>query len=163
IDGGVLALLARPVVWGPVLLLIAAAVVYWIPAGWLPEHDGGAMTSTAASGAVAASASPAEFVAAPLAASAPEVVATAPASAPAPPRAGAAGAAPPRAAAGPRRRAAPRRRSVQGRARTGRPGAAHHGHGRDLDRGRRRQGPDRAVARAARRRAAGIRRRRTLQ
>lgn len=83
IDGGVLALVARPVVWGPLLLLIAAAAVYWVPAGWLPERSDSA--ATAASGAVAASAPPVEFVAAPPAASAPEIVATAPAaSAPVP-------------------------------------------------------------------------------
>lgn len=85
IDGGVLALLARPVVWGPVLLLGAAAAVYWVPAGWLPEHEGGsAATTTAASGTVAASAAPVEFVAAPLAASAPVEVASAPAVVPEP-------------------------------------------------------------------------------
>jgi cytoskeleton protein RodZ len=81
IDGGVLALVARPVVWGPALLLIAAAAVYWIPAGWLPEHVG-----TAASGPVAASSAsaPAEFVAAPPAASAPEATVAAASSAPEP-------------------------------------------------------------------------------
>ena len=79
IDGGLLALLARPLVWGPALLLVAAAAVYWVPAGWLPERsDGGA--ATAASGAVAASAPPAEFIAAPPAASAPASVAVMPAS-----------------------------------------------------------------------------------
>lgn len=82
IDGGALALLMKPVIWGPVLLLIAAAAVYWIPAGWLPERGDGS-AATAASGAVAASAVPVEFVAAPPAASAPEVVATVAASAPA--------------------------------------------------------------------------------
>lgn len=80
-DGGALALLAKPVVWGPALLLIAAAAVYWIPAGWLPER-GDSNASTAASGTLAASAVPAEFVAAPPAASAPEVAVTTPASAP---------------------------------------------------------------------------------
>jgi cytoskeleton protein RodZ len=74
IDGGVLALVARPVVWGPLLLLIAAAAVYWIPAGWL-ERSG---APTAASGVLAAaSAPPAEFVPAP-AASEPVVGASAP-------------------------------------------------------------------------------------
>lgn len=77
-DGGdMLALLARPVVWGPLLLLIAAAAVYWIPAGWLPERGEGA--ATAASGTVAASAPPVEFVAAPSAASVPAGLAVAPA------------------------------------------------------------------------------------
>jgi len=72
IDGGVLALVAKPVVWGPVLLLIAAAAVYWIPAGWL-ERSG---ATTAASGVMAAASAPVvEFVPAP-AASEP-VVATA--------------------------------------------------------------------------------------
>ena len=76
IDGGLLALAARPVVWGPVLLLIAAAAVYWIPAGWL-ERSGPASVpasgvSTAASGPVV------EFVPAP-AASEPVVSASAPA------------------------------------------------------------------------------------
>lgn len=95
IDGGVLALLARPVVWGPALLLIAAAAIYWIPAGWLERPA----TAPAASGVVTAAASaPAiDFVPAPVAsepaaaASAPEPVASAPlpavvlpASAPAP-------------------------------------------------------------------------------
>lgn len=79
IDGGVLSLVARPVVWGPVLLLIAAAALYWIPAGWLPERGDGA-ASTAAASAVAASAVPVEFVAAPPAASAPAAVVAAPAS-----------------------------------------------------------------------------------
>jgi cytoskeleton protein RodZ len=77
IDGGALALLARPVVWGPVLLLLAAAAIYWIPAGWLPERDAAPVASgPAASGSVAAAASaPAvEFVPAP-AASEPAVVA----------------------------------------------------------------------------------------
>lgn len=90
VDGGVVALLARPVVWGPVLLLLAAAAVYWVPAGWLPEGDASSVTGTvttpafppAVSGAASA---PVEFVAAP-AASEP-VVAAAPvatASVPAP-------------------------------------------------------------------------------
>ena len=71
VDGGALALLARPVVWGPVLLLAAAAAVYWIPAGWLPERDTTA-SAPAASGTVAAASAPAaEFIAAPLAASEP--------------------------------------------------------------------------------------------
>ena len=43
IDGGLLGLVARPVVWGPVLLLVAAAAIYWIPAGWLPERGSSAL------------------------------------------------------------------------------------------------------------------------
>lgn len=83
-DGGdVLALLARPVVWGPLLLLIAAAAVYWIPAGWLPER--GESADTAASGTVAASAPLPEFAAAPTAASLPTQLAAASAPAPAVP------------------------------------------------------------------------------
>ena len=81
IDGGVLALLGRPVVWGPLLLLIAAAAVYWIPAGWLPEHSA---VAPAASAPVAASAAPVEFVASSPAASAPEEAGLAAASAPLP-------------------------------------------------------------------------------
>ena len=75
IDGGLLGLVARPVVWGPVLLLIAAAAIYWIPAGWLPER-GDVTAAPAASGTVvaAASAPVVEFVPAP-AASEPAVTA----------------------------------------------------------------------------------------
>lgn len=80
IDGGVLALLARPVVWGPLLLLIAAAALYWVPAGWLPERasvtvpaSGVAESGPATPGPVAASA--AVVVAAQPEASAPEPVA----------------------------------------------------------------------------------------
>lgn len=78
IDGGVLALVARPVVWGPALLLIAAAAIYWIPAGWLPEREAASAPAAAfpASGVVTAVASaPVEFVPAPAAA---EPVASAP-------------------------------------------------------------------------------------
>lgn len=94
IDGGVLAVVARPVVWGPALLLIAAAAIYWIPAGWLPEREAASAPTAVfpASGVVtaAASAPVVEFVPAPaatepvasapvtLAASAPAVVASAP-------------------------------------------------------------------------------------
>lgn len=94
IDGGVLAVVARPVVWGPALLLIAAAAIYWIPAGWLPERDAASAPTAAfpASGVVtAATSAPAEFIPAPAAtpepvasvpqaaaASAPAVVASAP-------------------------------------------------------------------------------------
>lgn len=80
IDGGVLALAAKPVVWGPVLLVMAAAAVYWIPAGWLPERDSPAVTSGASGTVVSAAASAPviEFVPAP-AASEPVVAASAPA------------------------------------------------------------------------------------
>lgn len=81
IDGGLLALLVRPVVWGPVLLLIAAAAVYWVPAGWLPERGD---SGPAAASAAAASAAPVEFVAAPPTASAPVTAAVAPAALPVP-------------------------------------------------------------------------------
>lgn len=84
IDGGVLAVLKRPPVWGLALLLIAAAAIYWIPAGWLPERE--ATPAFPASGTVssAASAPGVEFIPAPAAASepaasAPVVVASAPA------------------------------------------------------------------------------------
>lgn len=79
-DVGGLSLVARPVVWGPVLLLLAAAAVYWVPAGWLSERVDPATTSAAfpaSAIAPAASASaPVEFVSAPLTspASAPVVV-----------------------------------------------------------------------------------------
>lgn len=76
IDGGVVALAARPVVWGPVLLLIAAAAVYWIPAGWLERPA--AQPST---GVVTAASAPVEFVPAPAASEpvvTPEPVASAP-------------------------------------------------------------------------------------
>lgn len=38
IDAGALSVLARPVVWGPALLLVAAAAVYWVPAGWISDR-----------------------------------------------------------------------------------------------------------------------------
>jgi cytoskeleton protein RodZ len=86
-DGLALATLARPIVWGPALLLAAAAAVYWIPAGWLPESNPAAPTTaapaTAASGTVVAGSAPVEFVAAPAAPLASEPVAVA-ASTPAP-------------------------------------------------------------------------------
>jgi len=86
IDGGLLALVSRPLVWGSALLLMAAAAVYWVPAGWLPERGeaGASGAASSASVAAAASASPVEFVAAPLAVSAPASVAAAPASVPLP-------------------------------------------------------------------------------
>jgi cytoskeleton protein RodZ len=86
IDGNLLALAARPVVWGPALLLLAAAGVYFLPAGWLPERDAPAPAPVAAfpaaaSAVVAASAAVVEFVSAPVAASLPasEPAASAPA------------------------------------------------------------------------------------
>jgi cytoskeleton protein RodZ len=82
-DGSALALLARPVVWGPALLLLAAAIVYWMPTGWLerPETQATpvAVFPPAASAPVAASSAPlVEFVPAPAAQPAPEPVASAP-------------------------------------------------------------------------------------
>lgn len=84
IDGGVLALLKRPAVWGLALLLIVAAAIYWVPANWLPERE--ATPAFPASGVVSAAASaPVEFVSAPAAASEPAASApAAPASAAAP-------------------------------------------------------------------------------
>lgn len=65
-DAGVLAMLARPVVWGPVLLLLAAAAVYWVPAGWVSDHGSAVVSGPSASVPVAAASSaPVEFVAAP--------------------------------------------------------------------------------------------------
>ena len=71
IDGGMLALVSRPVVWGPVVLLLAAAAVYWIPPGWLPERSDVNAAAPAASAVIvaAASAPTAEYVAAPVVAS----------------------------------------------------------------------------------------------
>lgn len=95
-DADVLALAARPVVWGPLLLLAAAAAVYWIPAGWLPERGDTAATpptpvASAGTVTLAASEPPVQFVAAPpataasaAASSAVAVLPEAPASAPAP-------------------------------------------------------------------------------
>lgn len=92
IDGGVLALLKRPPVWGLALLLVAAAAIYWIPAGWLPERGETAATPAFPASApvgVVASGPVVEFVPAPEATSvpasaAPVAVASAPASASAP-------------------------------------------------------------------------------
>lgn len=90
IDGGLLSLLKRPVVWGLGLLLIVAAAIYWVPAGWLPESGPTPAFPPAAlpaSGVVtAATSAPVEFIPAPVATSEPvlsppPVVAT---SAPAP-------------------------------------------------------------------------------
>jgi len=97
-DGSALALLRRPVVWGPLLLLLAAAAIYSLPAGWLPSPGADTQVTAvadfpvAASGAVAAASSAAgEFVSAPAAqvasepaASASSMVASAVASAPLP-------------------------------------------------------------------------------
>lgn len=75
IDGGLLSLLKRPVVWGLGLLLIVAAAIYWVPAGWLPESEPTPAFPPAAlpaSGVVTSAASaPVEFIPAPLAASEP--------------------------------------------------------------------------------------------
>lgn len=81
-DAGVIALAGRPVVWGPALLVLAAAGLYWMPTGWLSDR---AEKSTApvaafppAASAVAAASTPiVEFVPAPAAES--EVAASAPA------------------------------------------------------------------------------------
>lgn len=89
IDAGGLSVVARPVVWGPALLLVAAAAIYWVPAGWISDRE--ASTTAAAPSTVVSTvaSAPAEFVPAPAvaassaAASAPRVVAS-PASAAAP-------------------------------------------------------------------------------
>ncbi|MFT7774549.1 helix-turn-helix domain-containing protein [Roseateles sp.] len=84
IDGGALAVLARPVVWGLLLILVAAAAVYWVPAGWVNERGPVASAPAfPASGVVATANAPVEFVAAPAASEA-EASAPAPASVPAP-------------------------------------------------------------------------------
>lgn len=73
--------LTRPVVWGPALLLGAAAAVYWLPAGWLPERGGDAAEAPHA----AASAAGEGFVPAPSASAASmpvALVAAAPSSVP---------------------------------------------------------------------------------
>lgn len=89
VDGGVLAVLARPVVWGPALLLVAAAAIYWVPAGWITERDAGPASPSAAAsagGVTTGAAAPADFIpapaasgtVAPVALSAPSPVASAP-------------------------------------------------------------------------------------
>lgn len=84
IDGGALAVLARPVVWGLLLILVAAAAVYWVPAGWVSERASVASAPAfPASGVVATANAPVEFVAAP-AASGAEASAPVPAAVPAP-------------------------------------------------------------------------------
>jgi cytoskeleton protein RodZ len=86
LDGALLATLLRPVVWGPLLLVAAAAAIYWIPAGWLPQGGSASQPegTAPASGVVTAvaSAPAAEFVPAP-AASVPVAASAVPASAPA--------------------------------------------------------------------------------
>ena len=71
IDAGALSVLTRPVVWGPALLLVAAAAVYWVPAGWVTDREATlvapAYPASSTAGASGAS-TPAEFVPAPLAA-----------------------------------------------------------------------------------------------
>ncbi|HEY9107187.1 MAG TPA: helix-turn-helix domain-containing protein [Roseateles sp.] len=74
IDGGALSVLKLPAVWGLALLLVAAAAIYWIPAGWLPERGETAATPAFPASApvsVAASSPVVEFVPAPEAASVP--------------------------------------------------------------------------------------------
>lgn len=44
-------LLTRPVVWGPALILIAAAAVYWLPAAWTERLTAPAAPSSAAASA----------------------------------------------------------------------------------------------------------------
>lgn len=85
IDGRALALLGNPVVWGALLLLVAAAAVYWVPAGWIGSAAEPAASAPAfpASAAGVVASAPEEFVAAP--AAVPE--ASAPAAASAPPSA----------------------------------------------------------------------------
>lgn len=70
-DGGVLALLKRPAVWGLALLLVAAGAIYWIPASWLPEREATPAFPASAVASTAASGPTVEFVAAPPAASEP--------------------------------------------------------------------------------------------
>lgn len=90
IDGGALALLGRPVVWGALLLLVAAAAVYWVPAGWVSERESVAsQPAFPASGVDAAASGAVEFVgapAAPVASQAEAPLVTPPASAPLPAR-----------------------------------------------------------------------------
>jgi cytoskeleton protein RodZ len=84
IDGGALSLLARPVVWGPALLLVAAAAVYWVPAGWISDRETAVATPAqpASSTVVSTVASaPVEFVPAPTVTASAPTVAAAPASA----------------------------------------------------------------------------------
>jgi cytoskeleton protein RodZ len=67
-DGGVLTLAMRPFVWAPIVVLLVAAAIYWVPAGWLPERDHAAATGPAfPASSVAAASAPVEFVQAPIA------------------------------------------------------------------------------------------------
>lgn len=51
--------LARPVIWGPAVLLLAAAAIYWFPAGWMPAG------SAATPPALTTTSEPAQVVATP--------------------------------------------------------------------------------------------------
>lgn len=85
LDGAVLTALLRPKVWGPLLLVAAAAAIYWIPAGWLPQGGSDSQPEgvAPASGVVSAAASAPviDFVPAPAAASMPVAASAVPASA----------------------------------------------------------------------------------
>lgn len=83
VDGGLLAVAARPVVWGPALLLLAAAVIYFLPSSWLPERDTAAPAPAATGGVTTAAGPVVDYVPAP-AAPASEVAAAASATAPPP-------------------------------------------------------------------------------
>ncbi|MFG6465905.1 RodZ domain-containing protein [Roseateles sp. BYS87W] len=67
IESGWLAQIVRPVVWGPALLLAAAAFVYWLPAGWLPERGEPATAPASGPADASASAPGVDFIAAPAA------------------------------------------------------------------------------------------------
>lgn len=89
LDGALLATLLKPVVWGPLLLVAAAAAIYWIPAGWLPQGGNAPAPEAAApaSGVVTTMASGpvVDFIPAPAAASVPVLAASAvPVAVPAP-------------------------------------------------------------------------------
>ncbi|MEO6279149.1 helix-turn-helix domain-containing protein [Roseateles sp.] len=76
-DGGVLALLKRPIVWGLGLLLIVAAAIYWVPAGWLPTAEPTPAFAPASGVGSSAASAPVEYVSAPVAASEPVLSASA--------------------------------------------------------------------------------------
>lgn len=79
IDGGALGLLRRPVVWGFALLVLVAAALYWVPAGWLPEHGSAAPAPGVSSGTVVTPTAPvADFVPAPAASESLAAAASAP-------------------------------------------------------------------------------------